>query len=125
MISILYIVALFVIGSFLGWLFEYAVNYPNPKWSFIGSCFPFFAVYGIALVGIYLLYPYIADLPIVIRALIYAALLTILEMTLGIINTAWHGSRTWEYSNKAQISVPATAAWTVLALVAERVMFSV
>lgn len=116
------VILCFLLGSFVGWLWEYAID-GVPNYNF-DIKLPFLFVYGVGLILIRSLYSKIWHYNIIIRSIIYVFVLTILEYVISKISYLWHGYYTWSYENNRQISLNASMVWLIFALLAEKLFIN-
>lgn len=117
------ILLLFIIGSILGYIYEYIID-GKPNYNF-GLQIPMLFVYGIGLIlwyQIYLLFRYYDPenkINIAIRFIIYATIMSIFEWIIGKLSYKYYGYHTWTYANGAQISWLAWFVWGTFSIIME------
>lgn len=113
------LIKLFFIGSLGGWIYEYIINrHANYN---LGLNIPFLFIYGIGIIITYMIYYSIKDQDALIRAFIYAFVLTALEYFIGILSYQYYGYHTWMYENGMKISLESALMWTLMALLSESI----
>ena len=80
---------------------------------------PFLPVYGIGGLLVYYAAPRIEDSPMMVRAGIYGASLTLLEYGACKADRALGGRPAWDYGGGACVDVPHAATWAGLGLAVE------
>ena len=112
----------FALFGFLGWVLENAFSdYAGPRHSqWVPGKLPFYPAYAIG--GLLVLHtaPRMKQLPIPVRAVIYAGGLSALELGACKLERAM-GVKQWSYENGACVDVMHALAWGGLALLVEGV----
>lgn len=113
---------LFILGSIIGWIYEFVIdNKPNYN---LGIKLPVLFIYGLGIVILYYVYPFISNYPWYIRLIIYSIVFTLFEFIMSKISFKYYGFHTWKYKNNQQIDIIPSIVWGILGLLTELIFIS-
>jgi hypothetical protein len=116
------LVTAFVLGGIGGWVLENALSRrPRNSHLFGKKLVPFLPVYAVGTSAIVGAAPHITNVPVLARAVIYAAGLSGLELAACQIDRSM-GRASWAYGDdRSCVDLPHAAAWGLLGLGVERI----
>ena len=124
---IIYIFALFLIGSIFGYFYEYTffditICDRNIK-TITGKCLPMLTSYGTGVVMLSLINSKLDDYSLLSKTLLGTIIVTIAECFMGIASSTIYDKKTWDYSNLFAsscygfISLPISIIWFGMILI--------
>ena len=121
--QLLRLIIIFIIASFLGWVYEYLLfhNYEYDKVSkkLFNINLPLLPIYGLGVLILILIGKGLNNYSIWMKTIVAFIVLNLMECLMGYVSYNFHGYQTWKYNDdytlcRGYISLKTGLWWTIL-----------